>query len=194
MVKKLDLDEKQLATLNNLVEEFNRTLGVPESTQNPSDAWRIELRRLRGEMIEAEKQGDLDASVSLRPERTKRILQLPQGSSPTTTLIQSIDDVLHETQRRGLRRILQRTRPHLDRDPAPKRPDDDPSRGQRPFAEPIARSANGPPKDCSRGKSVHSERTVRPGGHARRRTGNPRSNNQRNDFPSGGEVSSPSER
>lgn len=79
MVRKLELDEKLLATVNNLVEEFNRTLGVPEFTQEPSAPWRIELRRLRGEMIETKNRGDLAAFMSLRREPTKRILHLPQG-------------------------------------------------------------------------------------------------------------------
>lgn len=112
MVRKLELDEKQLAAVNNLVEEFIRTLGVPEFTQKPSDPRRIELKRLRAEMTEAKKRGDSAAFESLRRERIKRILQLPQGSVPTAALIQSIDGVLHETQRGEFRRILLSV--HLD--------------------------------------------------------------------------------
>ena len=112
MVKKLDLDEKQLAAVKNLVEEFIRTLGVPEFTQKPSDPRRIELKRLRAEMTEAKKRGDSAAFESLRRERIKRILQLPQGSVPTAALIQSIEGVLHETQRGEFRRILLSV--HLD--------------------------------------------------------------------------------
>lgn len=112
MVKKLELDEKQLAAVNNLVEEFIRTLGVREFTQEPSAPKRIELRRLRGEMIEAKKRGDSAAFESLRREWIERIVHLPKGSVPTAALIKSIDGVLHDTQRREFRRILQRV--HLD--------------------------------------------------------------------------------
>lgn len=112
MVKELDLDEKQLAAVNILVEEFIRTLGVREMTQKPSDPRRIELSRLRSEMIEAKKRGDSAAFESLRREWIDRTVQLPKGSVPTAALVRSIDGVLHETQKREFRRILQRV--HLD--------------------------------------------------------------------------------
>lgn len=108
MVKKLDLDEKQLAAVKNLVEEFIRTLGVREVTQESSGPRRIELRRLRGEMIEAKKRGDSAAFESLRREWIDRTVHLPKRSVPTAALVQSIDRVLHETQKREFRRILQR--------------------------------------------------------------------------------------
>lgn len=107
MVKKLDLDDQQLADVENLVGEFIRTLGGPEFTQEPSDPKRIELRRLRGEMIEAKKRGDSAAFESLRREWIDQTVHLARGSSPAAALVRSIDGVLHETQRREFRRILQ---------------------------------------------------------------------------------------
>lgn len=108
MVKELELDEKQLAAVNSHVEEFIRTLGVGQVTQESPDPRRIEVKRLRGEMIEAKKRGDSAAFQSLRREWIARTVHLPQSPVPTAALVQSLDGVLHETQRREFRRILQR--------------------------------------------------------------------------------------
>lgn len=108
MVEKLELDEKQLAAVNNLVEEFIRTLDVRKDSQEPYDPRKTELKRLRREMIEAKKRGDSAAFESWRREWIDRTVHLPQRSSPTAALVRSLDDVLNETQRREFRRLLQR--------------------------------------------------------------------------------------
>lgn len=108
MVKRLELDEKQLGAVNQLMEEFIRTLSAREDSQTPSDPRQMEWKRLRGEMIEAKKRGDSAAFHTLRREWMDRTNHLSQGSKPTGALVRSIDGVLNETQRRVFRRILQR--------------------------------------------------------------------------------------
>ncbi|MCH8150278.1 MAG: hypothetical protein IH987_20260 [Planctomycetes bacterium] len=113
MVKNLDLEEKQLATVKNLVGEFIRTLGVHEDPQEPSRLDRIELCKMRAKMMEAKKSGDSAGYESFRRKWIDRTVRLPRSSAPTATLIKSIVGVLHDTQIRGFRRILQRVHLHV---------------------------------------------------------------------------------
>lgn len=112
MVKNLNLEEKQLATVKNLVEEFIRTLGVYDDRQERSRLDRIEVHKLRAKMVEAKKSGDSTGYESLRREWIDRTVRLPRSSAPTAALIESIEGVLHDTQIQGFRRILQRV--HLN--------------------------------------------------------------------------------